>query len=284
MSDSGAVASTAGSATVAGLPDGALTRYVATADTVNGQPHWSPWVSQTVTVTLTTAEVLTVTPIVDEPRGRVGVVITRDPAHDPWTSIELCRSVDDGATKIPVLGASSVVPAADTVTVYDYLADPGVTYTYWARAIRSGPSAGAWVGSAKIGWLYLSGRLWLKSTTDPELNMQLWVVSDPLENTRPRQQIIHDILPDGAGGGRRIVAYGPLQGRVTELVTWTETLVEAERLRALVDGGVVVVHPPTDWRFAPGTFALGGQVEDMSGGVGTGYEYQQWRISLTEVD
>ena len=453
LSDTGIVESTAVSAITTGLPAGTLTRYVATADLVNGQPHWSAWVSQSVTVTLSTAEALSVSPTVDDALGRVGVTVARDTGKDPWTGVEIERAVsaveptvanmegtavsgiaggwgsftagtltptytvqtaagrgsvqrvavtgmDPGervmvrtATAVSlasigvlpgdtieiggwfaaaagsyfagcqpsfgadwyagsVLVSSSysqiggsgtagtyypytgrlVVPAGVThakilvglsggagasnatgqvdidavtviradgwepitgspftaagnsATVYDYELPPGVAGAYRARALKAGPVAGAWVQAASTVWSYTTGRLWLKVPEMPGLNMQLWVVSAPLENTRPRRQIIHDILPDGASSARRVVAYGPLQGRVTELVAWTETRAEAAQLEAIVRSGVVVLHPPTDWRFAAGTFALGAQVEDVSDEIATGYEYQQWRITLTEVD
>lgn len=437
--DSGAVESSAGSATAAGLPAGTLTRYVATADLVNGQPHWSAWVSQSVTVTLSTAEALSVSPTVDDALGRVGVTVARDTGKDAWATVDVERlsgvdslsdvgdmeaaatagvvggwvggnwntptSVSYSAVTVSghgqvqritatttagsggyvatvaqhdVTGAATVdifvdaysaawgnnqlmisavlgdaagaligiptvklpsvtgwarygvtfvlpanattakaligvvgttggavvadidsatmiigetwralevpAPATNTVTAYDYLLPPGETAIYRARAVKTGPVAGSWIYSADTVWSYPTGQLWLKVPDTPAMNMRLWVVSTPLENTRPRRQIIHDILPDGASSARRVVAYGPLQGRVTELVAWTETRAEAAQLEAIVRSGVVVLHPPTDWRFAAGTFALGAQVEDVSDEIATGYEYQQWRITLTEVD
>lgn len=436
--DSGAVESSAGSATAAGLPAGTLTRYVATADVVNGQPHWSAWVSQSVTVTLSTAEALSVSPTVDDALGRVGVTVARDTGKDPWATVDVqCLSGVDvlaalgGMEGVPVAGVvggwtsgnwntptsvsysavtvsghgqvqritatttagsggyvtpatplviagdsvdvlvdadssawgnnqllvsvafgdkagnllalpmyklavtagwrrygatfaapagavsakplvgvigttggavvadvdavrmfdgrtwrtvTAPTPDTNTVTADDYMLAPGETAIYRARAVKTGPVAGSWIYSADTVWSYPTGQLWLKVPDTPALNMRLWVVSTPLENTRPRRQIIHDILPDGASSARRVVAYGPLQGRVTELVAWTETRAEAAQLEAIVRSGVVVLHPPTDWRFAAGTFALGAQVEDVSDEVATGYEYQQWRITLTEVD
>ena len=436
--DSGAVESSAGSATAAGLPAGTLTRYVATADVVNGQPHWSAWVSQSVTVTLSTAEALSVSPSVDDALGRVGVTVARDTGKDPWATVDVqCLSGVDvlaalgGMEGVPVAGVvggwtsgnwntptsvsysavtvsghgqvqritatttagsggyvtpatplviagdsvdvlvdadssawgnnqllvsvafgdkagnllalpmyklavtagwrrygatfaapagavsakplvgvigttggavvadvdavrmfdgrtwrtvTAPTPDTNTVTADDYMLAPGETAIYRARAVKTGPVAGSWIYSTDTAWSYPTGQLWLKVPDDPALNMRLWVVSSPLENTRPRRQIIHDILPDGASSARRVVAYGPLQGRVTELVAWTETRAEAAQLEAIVRSGVVVLHPPTDWRFAAGTFALGAQVEDVSDEVATGYEYQQWRITLTEVD
>lgn len=440
--DSGAVESSATSATAAGLPAGTLTRYVATADVVNGQPHWSAWVSQSVTVTLSTAEALSVSPTVDDALGRVGVTVARDTGKDAWATVDVERlsgvdvlggigamegaplsgvvggmstgtlwtppttitwsaqtvaghgqvqravltnpaggsallspatlqhPVTAGGTVTVVVQANSAAwnnnvlqlgcfwwtaanglswngsnvpvktgwnsyaatlavpatavlgrpyvaildaggasvsttvdldgmvaftdetwralevpaPATNTVTAYDYLLPPGETAIYRARAVKTGPVAGSWIYSADTVWSYPTGQLWLKVPDTPALNMRLWVVSAPLENTRPRRQIIHDILPDGASSARRVVAYGPLQGRVTELVAWTETRAEAAQLEAIVRSGVVVLHPPTDWRFAAGTFALGAQVEDVSDEIATGYEYQQWRITLTEVD
>lgn len=436
--DSGAVESSAGSATAAGLPAGTLTRYVATADVVNGQPHWSAWVSQSVTVTLSTAEALSVSPTVDDALGRVGVTVARDTGKDAWATVDVqCLSGVDvlaalgGMEGVPVAGVvggwtsgnwntptsvsysavtvsghgqvqritatttagsggyvtpatplviagdsvdvlvdadssawgnnqllvsvafgdkagnllalpmyklavtagwrrygatfaapagavsakplvgvigttggavvadvdavrmfdgrtwrtvTAPTPDTNTVTADDYMLAPGETAIYRARAVKTGPVAGSWIYSADTVWSYPTGQLWLKVPDTPALNMRLWVVSTPLENTRPRRQIIHDILPDGASSARRVVAYGPLQGRVTELVAWTETRAEAAQLEAIVRSGVVVLHPPTDWRFAAGTFALGAQVEDVSDEVATGYEYQQWRITLTEVD
>lgn len=436
--DSGQVESTAASAVADGLPAGTLTRYVATADLVNGQPHWSAWVSQSVTVTLSTAEALSVTPSVDSALGRVQVTVARDTGKDPWATVDVqCLSGVDvlaalgGMEGVPVAGVvggwtsgnwntptsvsysavtvsghgqvqritatttagsggyvtpatplviagdsvdvlvdadssawgnnqllvsvafgdkagnllalpmyklavtagwrrygatfaapagavsakplvgvigttggavvadvdavrmfdgrtwrtvTAPTPDTNTVTADDYMLAPGETAIYRARAVKTGPVAGSWIYSADTVWSYPTGQLWLKVPDTPALNMRLWVVSTPLENTRPRRQIIHDILPDGASSARRVVAYGPLQGRVTELVAWTETRAEAAQLEAIVRSGVVVLHPPTDWRFAAGTFAVGAQVEDVSDEVATGYEYQQWRITLTEVD
>lgn len=277
--DSGDVASTTASTlTVPSVPGGVNhVRYVRTAQSINGQAHWSSWVSQTFTVTLTTAEVLSMSAMADTANGRIALTAARDTGKDPWVTVEFQRSA--GGSWETVAGTPTV--AADTATLYDYDALPGVNYSYRARAVKAGPVNGAWIAAAgTVSWSPDSA--WLKVPGDPALNFQLWAVDEPPTSTRSRRHELFAVLDDDTTTTARVVASsGKLGGRSTELSIWTETAAEAAALEAVVRAGRAVLHPPVSWRFQPGEFFLGDLVERTD--IPVTHAYAAWRLSLVEV-
>ena len=89
---SGVVVSSTHGATALGLGAGAHRWYVRTAETINGTPHWSAWNFEAFTVSLTTSEVLTVTPVADVPNGRVVITTAINPVTDTAAIADVERS------------------------------------------------------------------------------------------------------------------------------------------------------------------------------------------------
>lgn len=176
-------------------------------------------------------------------------------------------------------------PGTNSVTVQDYTSPPGATIAYRARARNAGGSLGARVYSPDTTWTMAgTEEVWLKAPGRPWLNMRPWVTVRPLENSRPRRQQVFPLLDDDTGQwAREVVTNGRLGGRVTSLVVRTETLAQAAQLLELAKVGVIDVHPPASWRFAPGRFVLADLSEDVGEEIGTDYEYQLWTIEIREV-
>ena len=184
----------------------------------------------------------------------------------------------------PLVG-SPVAASGNTATVQDYEVPPSVWSVWRARATNAGGSQGAWTYTAPAAWTMAgTEEVWLKAPGQPGLNMRPWVTVRPLENSRPRRQQVFQLLDDDSGRwAREVVTNGRLGGRVTSLVVRTETLAQAAQLLELAKVGVVDVHPPASWRFAPGRFVLADLSEDVGEEIGTDYEYQLWTIEIREV-
>lgn len=280
MFDSGVTTGGASTVTVPDVLAGVNhKRYVRTAQLVNGQPHWSAWTNQTFTVTLTTAEVLSVSPVVDDPNGRVRVTVARDTGHDPWTGVDVARSIDAGATWQTV--AANATATGNSVIVDDWEPPLNVATRYRARALKAGPVAGSWVQSpGTVMWS--PAKAWLKVPGNPALNFMPFTFDEPPAATRTREFTVTRLLDDGSTQARTVVAAGALGPRETELVIWTESLPEAAQLRAIVEHGECLLQPPASWRFGAGRFALGDMIEDVQD-IDAGYFLQLWRVPAVEL-
>lgn len=79
-------------AVLSGLPDGTNhVAYVRVAELINGVAHWSTWTSGTFTITLTRAEVASITPTAVPASNQVSLAITRDTGKDAWSSVKVQR-------------------------------------------------------------------------------------------------------------------------------------------------------------------------------------------------
>lgn len=312
VTDTGDVSGPAASVVLSGLPamtGGTL--FVRSAQMVNGQPLWSAWTSQALTVVLTVADVDAVTTTPGTADGGVPVTVTRLVGSDPWLSVEVERArwiggltdeaglplfdedgqalqaddaTDPFVTVWERVAGSPFAASGNTLSLVDFGSAPNTGYVWRARALNAAGSVGQWVYSLPDEWELLTGQMWLKAADDPAQALRVWVVTAPLAEGRGRQQIVHEIVPDGVTLARRVVSVWPLQGRDTTIDCWTETAEEADRLVGIVGTGAVLVHPPADWRFVPGRFAVGPLVEDVGDEVGTPYPYRRWRLELIEVD
>jgi hypothetical protein len=124
--DSGTVSSGAGTFPGVGFGAGVWRIYVRTAQAVGGTLQWSAWDYEEITVSLTTAEVLTVTAAAEPADGSVEIIVDRDPAEDAWDHVELIRQAfenilgDDG--KFETVGATPGLGAG--WTLLDVLGSP----------------------------------------------------------------------------------------------------------------------------------------------------------------
>jgi hypothetical protein len=88
--DSGYVSSASG-LQVGVLGAGTFRIYVRTAQSIGGTPQWSAWDYNDFTVSLTTAEVLTVTAATNPSEASVEIIVDRDTGEDAWDHVELQR-------------------------------------------------------------------------------------------------------------------------------------------------------------------------------------------------
>jgi hypothetical protein len=92
--NSGVVPSQSQQATAVGLTTGTYRAYVKTAQNVNSTSQYGAWDYTQFDVSLTTAEVETVTVGADSDEGRLEILVMRDLAEDAWSSVDLQRNYD----------------------------------------------------------------------------------------------------------------------------------------------------------------------------------------------
>lgn len=195
--DSGVVLGAATSVTIGPLANSTTYRaYVNVAQTINGSPQWSGWSFSGFNVSLTTADIASVVATPSNANANISVVVTRVTAGSPptWTSVEVQRSDDAGATWVSVRSANGAATSGTTFTVVDSEAGNGVSVVYRARAtyLNSGlPVASAWVSSSSTSWTAAAD--WLKNVNHPSQNRAVTVVANP-ELTRRRPQGVNVVI------------------------------------------------------------------------------------------
>lgn len=186
------------------LQNGTYRAYVRTAQTVNGQYHWSLWAYDQFVVNVVTSDV-TVAATPSNGTGSITVTVSRVGGSHAWERIEVQRTRDGGTTWENVRRGtymSLVGEDPDTFAVTDYETGNGETVTYRARATwfttEGDAVVGAWASSSPAVWS--SDQAWLKCPVDPNLNVA--------------------ICPDQIEPGGRTVRAGVFQviGRATPVV------------------------------------------------------------------
>lgn len=178
----------------------------------------------------------------------------------------------------PVRGASTLVPAANSLTVLDFEAPPDRQVRYRARAIKAvGPVYGAWVYSPSlVEWTVEEG-VWVKSVTNPNLNLHTTLAVPPAKTRRIRRGI-HAPL----GEAHRIVASDVRHSRNVEFVFQTPDATEADMLDVLSEEAVVLIDMPEVYRFPSGYFSLGDVEEVHLSRVGE-MQWRRWKVDAVEV-
>lgn len=238
--DSGEQLGGASSWTATGLPGGALTWRVRTAQTVNGTTHWSAWTTGAgFTVSTTTSEVSTVVATPVPSSGRVDVVVSRNTGTDAWSTVEVERSADAGASWSSV--SPIPTPGANSVTVPDYYAPPG-SVTYRARAIKTGPVSGAWVTASAV--TVDVDRLVIRDATNPAVE---WLSTGSVTQVPVEEREVPGSVFRAIGRSDAVVVDdGVAQWREGEFSIECATQAERDELDAVVaDGREVLAIFPT---------------------------------------
>lgn len=277
--ESGVVdAPTVFSRSVSGLASGSYTWHVQTGhETLPGQGHWTPVTTIATTIPVTTrAQVLSVTATPDPANGAVSVTVNRDTSKDAWGSVEVEAYDPASSTWRPLRNVPT--PGTNSVVVYDFEAPPDTSLQYRARAIKTdGVTVGDWVTST-VTTLTIGGGIWLKSATNPNLNVQIRYLAEPPGPTRADVASVTYPLDSALAH----VAVGKRRGRVGQFAFITETAEQAAKLAAIVNEPAVLVHTPASWRFPPGWFHFGDLPEGYYS-LSADEQWRRWDVDYVEV-
>jgi hypothetical protein len=178
---------------------------------------------------------------------------------------------------VAVRGATDVTPGTNQVTFFDYEAPPDMDLSYVARAVKDDGTVGEWVYSAEdISWTLERG-VWVKSIDDPTRNTLLRLVEAP-EPVTPWRGV--DIEIDG--DPYPVTVTGTRGARRQTFIFRTNTETEADRLVALCDADIVVIHAPGTVRVAPGYWSLKDLKEQPMVRYGA-FPYREWSVQAVEV-
>lgn len=233
---------TTNTVTITSLPDGASHRiYIRAADSVNGSPLWTAWSYATFTVTTTRAQVSTVTATAVPASGMVNLVVNRDTGQDAWSHVDVQRSVDGGAVWVDVVGASSVVPGANTVTIPDRLAPSDVATLWRARAVKSDGTTGSWVQTTPaLTWTATA--IYLRDVTTPtnEVLLSGWQPDGFPDDKREIPTAVLDVI----GRPDPVVVWDVPKYRTGSFRVDVASLAESNALTALLDGRRLMILQP----------------------------------------
>ncbi|MEU9498256.1 hypothetical protein [Streptomyces sp. NPDC048196] len=174
-----------------------------------------------------------------------------------------------------------VTLVSDTYSVEDYEAPLGSEVRYQVE-VRSA-TTGAVVAYRAAGPVTLAApdptMVWLKDPIEPMRNVQLQAQHPLPSFQRPIEQAVQRVI-----GRRNAVVYsGERSGAEGDLVLFTRTAEERDRLNWLLDPGHVLfiqAAPQSGWRDLYATVA---EAADASDGSNDG-TWRDWTLPLTEVD
>lgn len=212
--------------------------YVRTAQTINGQPHWSDWDYEQFDTDFALPEIASVVAVGDAENGRMVIVVEQAAdTPDEWETLTVERSSDGGDTWSFVRGATDMeAPAGDLWTGYDYEAPNGAPMLYRARSATA-TFTGEWVESESAIWS--SSEAWLKDPAHPGLNRVVEITNMPVP-TRSRRRGVHDVI----GRAAPVVTSDVRLTRRGDFTVRTDTADQADSLLALVDGTVQLLQVP----------------------------------------
>lgn len=256
--DSGIVYSTATQVLLDTLANGTSYRtYVRTAQTVNGALHWSDWAYSAYSISVSAPSVATVTAAAIDATARMRIQVARSTGGVDWSSIEIERTDDAGATWVPVRGFTGATTYGDTFVGYDMEAPIGVPVTYRARGTRvasGSPITGAWTSSSPATWSSTSS--WLKSLRTPSLSRQVRFTVLP-SPARERTVGVFEVL----GRPDYVVVTDARRTTRGQIRITTTTEAEADALLALAEETVLLLQSPAGHRFGSRYVALGDLTE-----------------------
>jgi hypothetical protein len=223
--------------------------YVRTAQTINGQPHWSAWDFETFSIDVTPAVVGSVTVTAQPDLARLEIVAARA-GGVAWQGIDVERNDNPAGVPVwvPVRGGTErdATGNVNLFTIYDYDVPNGADAQYRVRAILIEPSSGEWVVgewtySAVAGWV--SPLEWFKSPHHPELNAPIRVRAH--EDEYP---IVQGVFKE-VDSTYPIVVSATRQATVGTMTLVTETDAELAAVRTLfrAQPNVLLWHPPDGW-------------------------------------
>lgn len=226
--------------------------YVQVTHTINGQDASSAWAYSQFTTSFATSDISTVTAVADNATGKITVTVNRNTGTEAWDSIDLERSLDAGATWMPVRGATRqgatntwlTTWGANSAVVVDYEAGNGVAATYRARATNDNAGAdvtGAWVSSSSVSWS--SSATFVKDPLNPSRNATFRLHAMP-DQARVREQGMHDII----GRADPVVVVDARRTPSGRMVVHTPDLATANALDVLSEATTWLLHGPVAHR------------------------------------
>lgn len=232
--------------------------YVRAAQQVGAQTQYSDWSFSTATVSAIPPPVPTVTPVADNVNARVKLTVVDSTTTGGgggaygsgpygsgpygggvggfaatggvWKYVTVERSNDGGATWTVVRSVNHTQVFGESFVAYDYESCNGELVQYRARAIGSlgGQDISSdWSAvSAAVAWS--STKTWLKSLTEPTINMTLSIKEVPTLKRRNPQGVFD--IPDRTdpivvSSGRKLS-----EGTVTFLTMTVQELAGLEQL------------------------------------------------------
>jgi hypothetical protein len=278
--DSGDAAGSNAAFVLPPLPNATYRAYVRGSQTINGFDHWSNYAFSGFTVNATSSDITSVAATALSATARNQIVITRNAATPLWTSVEVQKSYDGGATWAYVRGYTRFAPPSTPFTLYDYEAPNGTAATYRARAtyqLSGLDITGAWVTSSAATWTSTS--LWLKDVAVPARNMAVENVLMP-EPTYGRTQGVFQPV----GAVFPVVVSDVRQAGRSTITLETLTAADETALRTLCSGAVLLLQAPTTTGFgwgnryvAPGTLRESRKTQEVAS------EWRLWELDLVEV-
>lgn len=213
--------------------------YVRVAQTVNGAQHWSDWAYTAFAVDVDVPAVPTLSVTADDAAACIEIDVEGNTGDETTDVIQLARSVDGGATWLPVLNPETpqgIVTGPDTVQ-FDFEAPNGTLMSYRARAghdFEGEYAWSAWTSPVTASWQ--SSTWWLKCPEHPTLNTV--VVPDSLPSyQRPARHGTFQPLGSPSTvvvSDRRGAARGTLRLQL-------DTAAEQDAVDALLDTGATLL-------------------------------------------
>lgn len=282
--DSGVQTGAASSYALPPLANGVTFKaYVLVSQTINGTPQPGAWTAgPAFTISVTTSDITSVVGTADNVNGRISILVTRNGATPTWTSLEVQRSADAGATWAAIRGTNGttgVAVSGATWTLYDYEAANAASVLYQARAtyLVSGlPVTGAFVSSASCSWTMPVD--WLKDCRLTARNRQVNIRVNPTLD-RPRTQGIHEVI--GRSDPVGISDVRQLRAGTLEVVTFGDTA--AVDFLSLTSTDVLLLQTRPGNRFGAAYILIAGP-QEVPVVPEVGFESNRfWSVAFREV-
>lgn len=248
--------------------------YVRTAQTINGQSHWSEWAYSSFSTSFTTPDITSVTVTADSTNARHRIVVSRNTGTPLWITLDVERSDDSGTTWAAVRGATGVAPAGDQWIGYDYEGTNGVAAIYRARGATT-LVTGPWATSTGATWSSTSH--WLKDLLTPGNSMEIEVSGLP-QRVWPIVQGVHRPV----GRPDPVVTSDVRQMHTASVEFEVYTATEADELRTLLAGDTLLLQLATGVGYG-NIYLRPGTISERKGAEEIGSEWRYLTVDYVEV-
>lgn len=244
---SGVVLSAATSASTGPLVTGDTYRVaVRVGQTVNGVAHWSAWDTDDFDLSVTTANVQSVTVTPDNTNAKLGIAVARNTGSHAWERVEVQRSFDAGVSWEYVRGGNYMAASGNSFAVDDYETANAQATLYRARAtwFSSGlPITGAWVeAAAAASWSSTSH--WLKDPLNPSRNRAVILEAAGGQPWgAPQQRVVRQGVFPVVGARNPVVVSDVLSGPASVVKIRTESTAANLALLDLLRGVNLLLQP-----------------------------------------
>lgn len=248
--------------------------YVRTAQTINGQSHWSEWAYSSFSTSFTTPDITSVTVTGDNTYARHRIVVSRNTGTPLWVTLDVERSDDSGTSWTAVRGATGVTPAGDMWIGYDYEGTNGVAAIYRARGATT-LVTGPWATSTGATWSSTSH--WLKDLLTPGNSMEIEVSGLP-QRVWPIVQGVHRPV----GRPDPVVTSDVRQMHTASVEFEVYTATEADELRTLLAGDTLLLQLATGVGYG-NIYLRPGTISERKGAEEIGSEWRYLTVDYVEV-